>query len=248
MKLLGVAFDFLTILKIKASDYEKGDVGKAAIYFPFVGLVIGTLVGAIFVFLQYIVSPTLSAVIAVAVWAGLSGFLHLEGLAGCADAFFCQGDVEKRLSILKESHVGRVALGSVLLYFLMKTAAIEILPVGNPEWAIILVAYASVMGRWVIVFITQITEPARTTGLGAEMKSGFQPSTWYISLLLPVAMTILGSYLLNIHILIAGVLVVVLGYAISLLAKRQLGGFTGAVLGMAVELAELLCLLVFAIR
>ena len=99
-----------------------------------------------------------------------------------------------------------------------------------------------------MTFITQISEPARPMGLGAEFKAGFQQSTWWIALLLPVAMTIFGSYLLGLQVLIAGLSVVLLGWGVSRFAKRQLGGFTGDVLGLAVELSELLCLLIFAIR
>ena len=247
MKLLGVAFGFLTILPVKTSDYEKGDIGRAAIYFPFVGLVIGVIVGVIFTLLQRFVTPLISAVISVTVWAGLTGFLHLDGLSDCADGLFFPGNIEKRFSILKDSRVGSFAVVILILYFLLKITTLETLP-GNPEWAILLIAYASVMGRWVMTFIAQVSQPARSTGMGMEFKLGFQESTWWVSLLLPVAMTIFGSYLLGIHVLIAGLSVVLLGWGISKVAQKNLGGFSGDVLGMAVELSELLCLLIFAVR
>jgi adenosylcobinamide-GDP ribazoletransferase len=247
MKLLGVAFGFLTIFPIKTDEYIKGDIGRAAVYFPFVGLAIGGIVGFLYVLLLNLFTPVVAVILSVALWAGLSGFLHLDGLSDCADALFYAGNLEKRLAILKDSRVGSFAAISLILYFLMKTAAFSTLPV-NPEWAIFLITYASVMGRWVMLFIALISEPARASGMGTEFKIGLQRSTWWVSLLLPVTMTILGSYFFGLRILITGAAVVLLGWAISQLAKRQLGGFTGDVLGMAVEISELLCLLIFAIR
>ncbi|MEE4195365.1 MAG: adenosylcobinamide-GDP ribazoletransferase [Anaerolineae bacterium] len=247
MKLLGIALGFLTVIPIKNTDYEQGDIGRAAVYFPFVGLIIGVLVGFFHVLLREVLSPSISAILALTVWAGLSGFLHLDGLSDCADALFYAGSTEKRLMILKDSRVGSFSVVLLILYFLLKSRSFETLP-GNIEWSIFLTAYAGVMARWVMVFIAQISDPARSEGLGREFKTGLQESHWWISLLLPVAMTILGSYLLGLHVLIAGGMVVLLGWAISRFVKRQLGGFTGDVLGMAVELSELLCLLVFAVR
>jgi len=247
MKLLGVAFGFLSIFPVKSSDYIKGDIGRAAVYYPFVGLVIGVLVGFVHVLLQSFVPQTVNTVLSIALWAGLSGFLHLDGLSDCADALFYAGNTEKRLAILKDSRVGSFAAITLIFYLFLKAAAFDAVPV-NPEWVIFLIAYASVMARWVMIFIALISEPARASGMGTEFKLGLQSSTWWISLLLPVAMTILGSYFFGLHILIAGAAVTLSGWGISQVAKRQLGGFTGDVLGMAVELSELLCLLVFAIR
>lgn len=247
MKLLGIAFGFLTIFPVKTDEYVKGDIGRAAVYYPFVGLAIGGIVGFIYILLLTIFTPLVAVMLSVALWAGLSGFLHLDGLADCADALFYAGNLEKRLAILKDSRVGSFAAITLILYFMIKTAAVSTLPM-NPEWAIFLIAYASVMGRWVMLWIAMIGEPARASGMGTEFKIGLQQSTWSISLLLPVTMTILGSYFFGIRILLAGVAVVLFGWGISTVAKRQLGGFTGDVLGMSVELSELLCLLIFAIR
>ena len=247
MKLFSIALGFLTIFPVKTSDYEPGDVGRAAVYYPFVGLIIGGIVGILHALSLTVFTPMISAALAVIIWAGLSGFLHLDGLSDCADALFYAGSMEKRLLILKDSRVGSFAVVLLVLYFLLKTAVFEPLP-ANPEWSIFLIAYASMMARWVMVFIGQISDPARPEGLGLEFKQGLQESKWWLSMLLPVTMTILGTYLLGLHILIAGLLVVLLGWLISRFSKRQLGGFTGDVLGMAVELCEVLCLLVFAVR
>lgn len=247
MKLFSIALGFLTIFPVKTNDYEPGDIGRAAVYYPFVGLIIGGIVGILHALLLAVFTPMISAALALLVWAGLSGFLHLDGLSDCADALFYTGNKEKRLSILKDSRVGSFAVVLLVLYFLLKIAVFEPLPV-NPEWSIFLIAYASMMARWVMVFIGQISEPARPEGMGLEFKQGLQASKWWFSLLLPFVMTILGSYLLGLHVLVAGVLVVLLGWLISRFSKRQLGGFTGDVLGMAVEMSEVLCLLVFAVR
>ena len=247
MKYLAIAFGFLSILPVKTDDYRKGDIGRAAALYPFVGLIIGVIVGVVHVFLRGVFPTELNLAVTVALWAFLSGFLHLDGLSDCADALFYAGNPEKRIAILKDSRVGSFAVVTLILYFLIKSASLVSLP-NDPIWTIFLISYASVLGRWIMIFIAHISQPIQSSTMGQEFKAGMKKSTLYLSLIVPVALALFGTYYFGPRILIAFIAVLLLGWAISAAARKRLGGFNGDVLGMSVELTELLCLLLFAIH
>ena len=86
MKMLGLAVSFLTILPVRlAGAFQPGDLGRSAAWFPGVGLLIGgILAGGRLLFAQVFPDP-LGATLVVALWAVITGGLHLDGLADCCD-------------------------------------------------------------------------------------------------------------------------------------------------------------------
>src|SRR4051794_36334356 len=101
------AFMFLSILpmgKTHPSDLP----GRMFAYFPLVGLVIGIMVSitATIAFLP----KELVAFITVIVWVGLTGGLHLDGLADSCDGLLATVPPERRLEIMKDPRVGSWAV------------------------------------------------------------------------------------------------------------------------------------------
>ena len=63
-----------------------------------------------------------------AVWVLLTGALHLDGVADCADAWVGGfGDREKTFQILKDPRSGPIAVVVLVLVLLVKWAALEVL-------------------------------------------------------------------------------------------------------------------------
>src|SRR5262245_48439166 len=79
------AFGLLTVLPVGGSRWAPV---RAVAWYPAVAVVLGALLaGAAAVSFEWL-SPLLAAALVVALWAVLTGALHLDGLADTADAAF----------------------------------------------------------------------------------------------------------------------------------------------------------------
>ncbi len=210
-----------------------GALGRAAWWFPVIGLGLGAgLVVADRMFLT-VVPPLLGAVLLVAVWKILSGGLHLDGLADAVDGLAGR-DAERRLAIMRDSHLGvfgAVALGLCLLVFV---GALDAVPAPRRP-AVLLLAPA--VGRLAPLLIGPLF-PAATPGegAGADFLAGL--SRWatpaYVAALWILSATMLGSWGgLVLSLALASVLL----WAVFLVSR--VGGLTGDALGGAVEIGEM---------
>ncbi|MDQ5907990.1 MAG: Adenosylcobinamide-GDP ribazoletransferase [Pseudomonadota bacterium] len=217
------------------------ELGLSVLFFPVVGLLIGGLLAGMHT-VFWAVDPGVLAALMLIVWVGLTGGLHLDGLADVADAWIGgQGDRERTLAIMKDPRSGPIAIVVVMLLLLAKFAALQALLVGEAFWLLWL---APVLGRTVMVLLLMTTPYVRPGGLGSPY-ARYLPrwSCGGLALLVVVAtVALLGES--------GGVLLAVLG--ISFLGLRQslmtrLGGTTGDVLGAVCELTEMMVLLVPAL-
>ena len=120
MRSLRVAFGLLTTLPFRLpEDWSTGDSGRASIWYPFVGLVIGVLTWLVWKSATLVFAPLVAGVITLIVWVALTGGLHLDGLADCCDGLFASVSAERRLEIMKDPHMGTFgAVGLILVLFL----------------------------------------------------------------------------------------------------------------------------------
>src|SRR5512138_1019611 len=172
MRILRIAFGWMTTLPFRLpEDWSAGDSGRAAVWYPFVGLVIGALTwlawrGAALLFPQFVTGS-----ITLVVWVALTGGLHLDGLADCCDGLFASVPSERRLEIMKDPHVGAFGTIGLVLILLLKAAALASLTSGA-AFAILL---AASLARWCIL-LAGLFPLARTSGMGADFVSGFRRS------------------------------------------------------------------------
>ena len=239
MKYLLTAFDLLTTLPLPASkNWQAGDSGRSAGWFSLVGLYIGGLVAGAFALLQIYFSHMISAALSLAFWILLTGGLHLDGLADCFDGMFHASDPERRLQIMKDSHIGAFGVIGLILVLLIKFSALISLSSTDAVGAILLSAS---FARW-CVLLTWKQPLARPDGFGADFSSGLRIHAIILGSLIPLGLAIWlkGTGFVAMGL---GLLVTVL---ILFVAKKNLGGVTGDVLGMIIELVEVSVLLVFS--
>ncbi|HEX2483506.1 MAG TPA: adenosylcobinamide-GDP ribazoletransferase, partial [Methylomirabilota bacterium] len=74
-----VALRYLTVLPLPRSR-DAGDLGRAAGWFPVVGLAVGACLALASLAADRVVPPEVGAMLLVALWAALTGGLHLDGL------------------------------------------------------------------------------------------------------------------------------------------------------------------------
>jgi adenosylcobinamide-GDP ribazoletransferase len=237
MRNLRIAFGLMTTLPIRLPDnWSAGDSGRAAVWYPLVGLVIGALTWLAWTGASLLFSPLLAGVLALLVWVVLTGGLHLDGLADCCDGLLASVGRERRLEIMKDPHVGAFGVIGLILVLLLKAAALASMA-SDSGFAILL---AASLARWCILPAGWLPL-ARPSGMGADFAAGLRRSFIVWGAVIPsVIALLLGA---------RGVLSALAGVGAAALilwfAKSRIGGVTGDVFGMLVEIVETIVLLVF---
>jgi len=237
MKPLLTAFNLMTALPLPAGkDWQTGDSGRASVWYPFVGLVIGGLTWLTWTAATRFFPPLAAGILTLIFWVWMTGGLHLDGLADCCDGLLASASVERRLEIMKDSRLGAFGGIGLILVLLLKAAALASLA---PQTAPGILLAAS-LARWCIL-PAGLLPLARPSGMGADFKAGF--SRWYIAAgaVIPLALAVLlGAR--GLISLLTGSLAAAL---LLRFAKSRIGGVTGDVFGMTVEAVEAVSLLAF---
>jgi adenosylcobinamide-GDP ribazoletransferase len=235
------AFTFLTILPVRrfnpASDPRFNRApGAVFSYFPLVGLVIGVVV---FTMMSLRFLPAgLTSFVALVVWVGLTGGLHLDGLADSCDGLLATVTPERRLEIMKDPRAGSWAVVGVVLLLLGKWIALQ----SAPPLLLILPPMA---GRWAMTIAAASFPGARTSGLGSYFHEGLGR----IQVILATITVLIVGVWLGTRSLITLLVALLATLALGRWAARRLGGgLTGDVYGAVCELVELLCLILLNIH
>jgi len=237
MRSLRIAFSLMTTLPIRLpDDWSAGDSGRAAVWYPLVGLVIGALTWLVWKATMLFLPSLMAGVITLIVWVVLTGGLHLDGLADCCDGLFASVTQERRLEIMKDPHIGAFGVIGLILVLFLKAAALASLSSAS-SFGILL---AASLARWCIL-PAGLFPLARPSGMGADFASGFRGSFILWGAIIPLMIALLLG-IRGVFSALAGV-----GAAALILwfAKSRIGGVTGDVFGMIVEVVEVVALLVF---
>ena len=101
----------------------------------------------------------------------------------------------------------------------------------------------AVCARWLILLLGR-QHSARPGGLGADFALGLRPAALIAPAVLLLVVTAVGG----LRTLAAVAVAHAVAWLIWQAARRRLGGVTGDILGLTVELSELAVLLVYAAR
>ena len=226
---------FLTILPVSWKNKKDGRFFKASlIWFPFLGLFIGAITALSVSWIDGILPGSVSAVFGMVLLAGISGCLHLDGLADSFDGLLSSRPRARALEIMRDSHIG--AMGVIALFFVLlgKYAALSTLSSSVMLQALLLMPMA---GRTAIVVSMAILPYARSgEGLGLLFYSGDSRRIAVLGALFCLIITVLFSFT-SVFIILFAILFTV--GIFSLWCYHKLGGATGDTLGAVCELTEL---------
>jgi adenosylcobinamide-GDP ribazoletransferase len=215
-----------------------GDSGRASVWYPFVGLVIGVLTWLSWKVATFVFPPLVAGVVTLVVWVILTGGLHLDGLADCCDGLLTSASPERRLEIMKDPHIGTFGMVGLILVLFLKAASLASLT-PTSSFGILL---AASLARWCIL-PAGLLPLARSSGMGADFVVGFQRPFIAWGTVIPIMIAIFLG--------IRGILSIFAGMGAAALvlwlAKSRIGGVTGDVFGMVVEVVETGVLLAFFI-
>jgi adenosylcobinamide-GDP ribazoletransferase len=231
IRTLRLAVAFLTVVPVRLRGGEAPPLGTAAGWFAAVGALVGGLAGGV----AYLAEPTLgggvAAILAVAVLVGVTGALHEDGLADCADGLGVRGDRARRLEVMRDSAIGTFGALALILWALLVVSALAGL---DREDALRALVVAAAVARWAALIHAMSAPPARPDGLGAGFSVG------------PVACAVATVTAAGLALALVGVVhaIVVVGVAaaVALLvtawSRATIGGRTGDTLGATIAIAE----------
>ncbi|MGI8947678.1 MAG: adenosylcobinamide-GDP ribazoletransferase [Ornithinimicrobium sp.] len=227
------ALSFLTVLPLPDVGHVPGDrPARATAYYPLAGYAVGGLATLV---LLLPLDPGLRAALALAVWWGLTGLLHLDGLIDSADALLAPVPVARRLQILRDVHVGAFGLASAVLVTLVAWTAL------SATESVLAPLVAAVLARSLVLIPMQLWPAARPDGFGVDAQSTAHSWRWAAALALAAPTLLLpGAWPAWVGAPVAMALVA------PWAARRLGGGLTGDTYGLLIVLGELGALVALA--
>lgn len=236
-----VALQFLTRLPLQLPRMPTPqEQGRSLLWYPLVGLLLGLLLWGIAVATRGL-PVWLGAALLLCGWVAVTGALHLDGLADCADAWVGgHGDRERTLAIMKDPAAGPMAVVTLVMVLLLKFAALAALRETNALHALLL---PPLLARAAMPALFLTTPYLRPGGLGAALAAQL-PRRAAIGVTLAAALASVAWGWTGLFALAAAVA----SFAtLRALLLQRLGGTTGDGAGALLELTELAVLLAIVI-
>jgi len=239
-----VATAVLTRLPVGKAPSESGAIAAAGWAFPLVGAGVGA-VCAITYFVAGLcgLADPIAALTALGAGVLITGAFHEDGLADTVDGFGGGRTRDEKLAIMRDSRHGTFGILALVLSVGLRTAALA--AIRDPIHVGLALVAAHAASRAALIPLMRLLEPARSDGLGA---AAGRPSR-------PVALAaglIGGGIALALSEPLAGIAALLFTAAAlacaAMLARRQIGGYTGDVLGFFQQIGEIVMLLVAAAR
>ena len=239
---LRTAVSLFTVIPVGGdAELGEGDAARAVLWMPVVGLLLGLAGAGVMVGVDAGGSSgarrLLGAALAVALIALLTGGLHLDGLADTADGLGSRRGRADALAIMRRSDVGPMGVAALVLVLLIQVTALAAVP----DRAAASLVLAEVTGRVAVVVATG-SPAARPGGFGALVAGRTSPAARaLVVVLLGGAIAVAGLASdgagLVVRGLVAGLIGLLAGGLLQLVARRRLGGMTGDVFGAIAEIS-----------
>jgi adenosylcobinamide-GDP ribazoletransferase len=236
---IGVALALLTRLPLpRLPDAAFANQAGAGWAWPLAGLAVATLATAAGTLaLSAGLPATAVAGIVLAVQVAATGAMHEDGLADTADGLWGGLTPQRRLEIMRDSHIGSYGvLALILALGLRWTALAGLIAAGT--WIGPLLGTA-ILSRALLPGLMTVLPPARPGGLSGSLGvPGRAVSLAALGLGAGLALACAGMTIV-VPALAAGLAVA----GLAGLARARIGGQTGDILGAAQQVAETVLLL-----
>ena len=244
MRQLTLAVTFLTGIPLKVEgDVSPADLWRSMGWHPLVGLALGAAAWGMYAGLLELLPSLVAAVLVVLLLEAVTRGLHMDGLMDTADGVLSGAPRERALEIMKDSSVGAMGVVAAVLIVLLKVAALGALARADAA-APLLAGWAA--ARALPALDVYAWPYARAAGTGEAFTRERTPGPVVMAaglLAVGLAATVLVTLAVDgAGAWYAGLAVAVVAMAVALAVQaavaKRLGGLTGDVYGMGIELAE----------
>jgi adenosylcobinamide-GDP ribazoletransferase len=208
--------------------------------YPLVGAAIGLVAGLAYAVAAWLALPAFAAaIVALAAALLITGALHEDGLADVADGFGGGSSRERKLAIMRDSRIGSYGVLALVLVLASRGGAMAAIAEPGAVLAALVAAHA--LSRGGLAALMWALPPARSDGLAVATGRPAAADALTAAVLGAVP----AFLLLPIEVALTAILATAaLQGVVALVARRQIGGITGDVLGAAQQLGEAAVLLV----
>ena len=208
--------------------------------FPVAGLVIAIAPATVFYLASLLLPTTVAAGLAIAVGLLVTGALHEDGFADCADGLGATPDRKKALEIMRDSRIGTYGAIALLISVGLRWMALATMA---PLSGVLALLIAHSGSRSAITLAMRYSIYARPEGLGQQADGDLPSGGFETAILLAAAIAFVMGWF-------AGIMALVAGFAFAWLylkyLEHRLGGFTGDGLGAMQQIAEITILIALA--
>lgn len=181
-------------------------------------------------------SAALAAGLFLMVQVLLTGAMHEDGLADCADGFWGSFAPARRLEIMKDSQIGSYGVLALVFAIGLRWHALSLLLHLGQGWSALAIALLS---RAMMPMLMVWLPNARQSGLSQSVGRPSRRATALgLGLAVVLALPLLGPVSLAVAALLA-----LLTLGLGLVARTKIGGQTGDVLGACQQVSEIAGLL-----
>ncbi len=217
-------------------DFSPDAVARSVWCWPLIGL----FVAGIAIIPAYLAAVLTGNVVIAAIVATfslvlLTGAMHEDGIADCADGFGGGADRQRKLDIMRDSRIGTYGVVALVLALVMRVAILGAAGDSGSMAAILIVK--AVMSRAAMPIVMYVFDPARENGLG---KSAGRPDIRMVAAGIAIALILVVIVAGAVTAFVSLIAMMVGASVIGWIARHQIGGHTGDVLGMTQVIAELL--------
>jgi len=235
------AVRFLTVIPLPSRKPPTAGAMVGSAYFPLVGVLIGGLLVLASRLLTRLWSAQLVNAVLVVIWVGLTGGMHLDGLADVSDAMLSRGTRAQKLAIMKDSSVGAFGALAVFCTLLLKVSFLTELSTTIQLQAL---ALAPALGRWALVQAAFFYPAAREEGMGRLFSEQVRGKDFVIATLLVGGLAFLLLRFWGVAVF-GGIWL--MATLINRSFSRALGGLTGDTYGALCEISEVSALGIIAL-
>lgn len=232
-----IAFSIYSKIPVPQFEWKEEDMKYMLCFFPWVGAVIGILIWLWGLFCEtYQVGVWCYSLIGAAIPLLVTGGFHVDGFMDTMDAFHSYQPKEKKLEILKDSHIGAFSVIMLCLYGLLYLGAFSEI---QDRRLLSIVAAGFCLSR-ILSGISVVSFPsAKKEGLlylfADRSSKGLVKGTLYLQGAVCIVFMLWRSAVWGAGIVLAALLS--FGYY-SVRSKKELGGITGDTAGYFVVICE----------
>lgn len=234
---LYTAFLFLTRIPLPQIPFDEQKIPRTVTFFPVVGLCIGIVLWGLYKLLSPYFTIQVTMALILMIYMIITGGMHTDGFADTMDGFFCGGDRQKKMDVMKDSRVGAFGAIGIVMLLILKWSLLYSL---NPYYVKQSLFVFPMISRWLMTISIIYFPYIRPTGLGKAFGacSDYKRSLYSTSLTMFIVYFLAGFQGLAVGLIALIVALLFIWYSL-----KQIGGLTGDIYGAVNEIGELVVLI-----